>query len=111
MRTSENSVHAKFAEIYLPRRRWIRGKKRPPAQAHWGHGDKILVLCLLDAHHFLDLLGQGLLLFLLSPTTIMVLYCSCAADSPPPGFIVPAPWPPEPEEPFSAWDEEKGAAA
>ena len=27
-------------------------------------------------------------------------YCSCAADSP--GFIVPAAWPPEPEEPSDA---------
>src|ERR671913_1528319 len=31
------------------------------------------VYLLPDAHHFLDLLGQGVLLFLLSPTTIMVL--------------------------------------
>src|SRR5829696_1549557 len=31
------------------------------------------VYLLPDAHHFLDLLGQGFLLFLLSPTTIMVL--------------------------------------
>jgi hypothetical protein len=49
-----------------------------------------------------------------SPETYMLgdyLYCSCAADSPAPGFIVPAPWPPEPEEPSGAWDEEKGAAA
>jgi hypothetical protein len=49
-----------------------------------------------------------------SPETYMLgdyWYCSCAADSPPPGFIVPAPWPPEPEEPSGAWDEEKGAAA
>jgi hypothetical protein len=49
-----------------------------------------------------------------SPETYMradYWYCSCAADSPPPGFIVPAPWPPEPAEPSGAWDEEKGAAA
>ena len=51
-----------------------QGLEKTPAQAHRGHKDKILVLCLLDAHHFLDLLGQGFLLFfLLSPTTIMVL--------------------------------------
>src|SRR5215203_7294141 len=47
--------------------------KKPPAKAHQGHKDKILVLCLLDANHFLDLLGQGFVLFLLSPTTMMVL--------------------------------------
>jgi hypothetical protein len=49
-----------------------------------------------------------------SPETYMLAdywYCSCAADSPAPGFIVPAAWPPEPEEPSGAWDEEKGAAA
>jgi hypothetical protein len=49
-----------------------------------------------------------------SPETYMLayyLYCSCPADSPAPGFVVPAPWPPEPEEPSGAWDEEKGAAA
>src|SRR5215218_8711299 len=52
----------------------MRSKKRPPAQAHRGYADKILVLCLLDANHFLDLLGQGFVLFFLfSPTTIMVL--------------------------------------
>jgi hypothetical protein len=32
-------------------------------------------------------------------------YCSCAADSPAPGFIVPAAWPPEPVEPSGAWEE------
>src|SRR5215218_101718 len=37
-------------------------------------------------------------------------YCSCAADSPAPGFIVPAPWPPEPEEPSGAWEEAEGSA-
>jgi len=31
------------------------------------------VLWLLDAHHFLDLLGQGFVLFLLSPTTTMMV--------------------------------------
>jgi hypothetical protein len=37
-------------------------------------------------------------------------YCSCAADSPPaPGFIVPAPWPPEPEEPSGAWEAAEGS--
>src|SRR5215203_5239008 len=42
--------------------------KKPPAEAHRGHKDKILVLC------FLDLLGRGSPLFLLSPpTTMMVL--------------------------------------
>src|SRR5215211_5763573 len=52
----------------------MRSKKRPPAQAHRGYADKIRVVCLLDAHHFLDLLGQGFVLFFLfSPTTIMVL--------------------------------------
>jgi hypothetical protein len=38
-------------------------------------------------------------------------YCSCAADSPAPGFIVPAPWSPEPEEPSGAWEEAEGSAA
>jgi hypothetical protein len=38
-------------------------------------------------------------------------YCSCAADSPASGFIVPAPWPPEPEEPSGAWEETEGSAA
>ena len=38
-------------------------------------------------------------------------YCSCSADSPAPGFIVPAAWPPEPEEPSGVGAEEKGAAA
>src|SRR5215203_414823 len=48
--------------------------KKPPAEAHRGHKDKILVLCLLDANHFLDFLGRGSPLFLLSPpTTMMVL--------------------------------------
>src|SRR5215218_9228306 len=52
----------------------MRSKKRPPAQAHRGYADKIRVAWLLDAHHLLDLLGQGVLLFFLfSPTTIMVL--------------------------------------
>src|SRR5918997_3354284 len=39
------------------------------------YADKILVLCLLDANHLLDLLGQGFLLFFLlsPPTTMMVL--------------------------------------
>src|SRR5215217_652158 len=37
-------------------------------------------------------------------------YCSCAADSPAPGFIVPAPWPPEPEEPSGAGEEAEGSA-
>ena len=48
-----------------------------------------------------------------SPETYMLAdywYCSCAADSPAPGFIVPAPWPPELEEPSGAGAEEKGAA-
>src|SRR5215218_3451781 len=36
-------------------------------------------------------------------------YCSCAADSPAPGFIVPAPWPPEPEEPSGAWEAAEGS--
>src|SRR5215210_7348727 len=42
-----------------------------------------------------------------SPETYMLAdywYCSCAADSPSAGFIVPAPWPPEPEEPSGAWE-------
>ena len=50
----------------------------------------------------------------LSPEMYMLAYywyCSCPADSPPPGFIVPAPWLPEPEEPSSAGAKEKGAAA
>ena len=38
-------------------------------------------------------------------------YCSCATDSPPPGFSVPAPWPPEPEEPSGAWEEAEGSAS
>ena len=37
-------------------------------------------------------------------------YCSCAADSPPAGFIVPAPCPPEPEEPSGAWEETEGSS-
>src|SRR5215213_8597930 len=37
-------------------------------------------------------------------------YCSCAADSPPAGFIVPAPRPPESEEPSGAWEEAEGSA-
>src|SRR5215217_1212187 len=37
-------------------------------------------------------------------------YCSCAADSPAPGFILPAPWPPEPEEPSGAGEEAEGSA-
>src|SRR5215217_9251484 len=36
-------------------------------------------------------------------------YCSCAADSPAPGFILPAPWPPEPEEPSGAWEAAEGS--
>src|SRR5918994_7770744 len=52
----------------------MRSQKRPPAQAHRGYADKIRVAWLLDAHHFLDLLGQGFVLFFLfSPTTMMVL--------------------------------------
>src|SRR5215217_1911552 len=52
----------------------MRSKKRPPAQANRGYKDKIRVVWLLDSNHFLDLLGQGfVLLFLFSPTTIMVL--------------------------------------
>src|SRR5215208_6133209 len=37
-------------------------------------------------------------------------YCSCAADSPAPGFIVPAPWSPEPEGPSGAGEEAEGSA-
>src|SRR5215212_1152981 len=37
-------------------------------------------------------------------------YCSCAADSPPAGFIVPAPCPPESEEPSGAWEETEGSS-
>src|SRR3712207_3665536 len=37
-------------------------------------------------------------------------YCSCVADSPAPGFSVPAPWPPEPEEPSGGWEEAEGSA-
>src|SRR5215203_5120280 len=58
--------------MYLPRRWCIKGKKAP-RRKHTGGTEKILVVWLLDAHHFLDLLGQGFLLFLLSPTTMMVL--------------------------------------
>src|SRR5918993_5090169 len=36
-------------------------------------------------------------------------YCSCAADSPALGFIVPAPWPPVPEEPSGAAEETEGS--
>src|SRR5215211_2579298 len=36
-------------------------------------------------------------------------YCSCAADSPALGFIVPAPWPPVPEEPSGAAEETLGS--
>ena len=37
-------------------------------------------------------------------------YCSCAADSPPPpGFSVPAAWPPEPEEPSGTWEVAEGS--
>ena len=47
-----------------------------------------------------------------SPETYMLAdycwYCSCAADSPPAGFIVPAPLPPESVEPSGAWEEAEG---
>src|SRR5919112_40760 len=49
-------------------------QEKTPAQEHRGYADKIRVAWLLDAHHFLDLLSQGVLLFFLfSPTTILVL--------------------------------------
>src|SRR5215204_254024 len=36
-------------------------------------------------------------------------YCSCAADSPAPGFGVPAAWPPEPDDPSGAWEAAEGS--
>jgi hypothetical protein len=37
-------------------------------------------------------------------------YCSCTADSPAPGFIDPAPWPPELEESSGAGEEAEGSS-
>src|SRR5688572_7095164 len=49
-----------------------------------------------------------------SPETYVLAYywyCSRAADLPPaPRFTVPAPWPPEPEEPSGGWEEAEGSA-
>jgi hypothetical protein len=47
------------------------------------------------------------------PETYMLTdywYCSCAADSPAPGFIVPAPWSPEPEGPSGTWEVAEGSS-
>src|SRR5918994_3696103 len=64
----------------------MRSKKRPPAQAHRGYKDKIRVAWLLDANHFLDLLGKGVLLFFLfSPTTTMMIVMPMA------GFLLHQP--------------------
>jgi hypothetical protein len=40
---------------------------------------------------------------------LLYLYCPWAADSTAPVLVVPASWPPEPEEPPGAGDETEGA--